>query len=158
MNICIVVHSFTGNTLMVAEKLASRLREKGHTVDLERLEVVGGEDRNQQNIDKISFNKILDLSGYDRVFIAGPVRGFSISPVLKSWISKTGSLQGKKLAIFVTHAFPYSFMGGKSAISQIESVCREKGAAILDSEVIDWGNKKRDKQIEDLVTRFEGLM
>ena len=48
MNICIVVHSFTGNTLMVAEKLASRLREKGHTVDLERLEVVGGEDRNQQ--------------------------------------------------------------------------------------------------------------
>ena len=158
MKICVVVHSFTGNTLIVAEKLAARLREKGHTVDLERLEVVGGEDRNQQSIDKIIFKKILDLSGYDRVFIAGPVRGFSISPVLKAWIEKTGSLQGKKLAIFVTHAFPFSFMGGKSAIRQIESKCREKGADIFALGIIDWGNKKRDKQIEDLVARFEGLM
>lgn len=69
-----------------------------------------------------------------------------------------GTLKDKQVAIFVTHAFPFSFMGGKSAIGQIESLCRQKNADIVAKGIIDWGNKKRDAQIEALVKSFTEIL
>lgn len=59
MNICIVVHSFTGNTMSLAEDLLKGLVSKGNSVVIERLEVIGGEDRNQQDIHKIFLKPFL---------------------------------------------------------------------------------------------------
>lgn len=158
MKIGIVVHSFSGNTLSVAEKLAQSLSKKGHETSILRLQVAGGEDRNQQDINKINLQPIPDLKEFDSLIVAGPVRGFQASPVIKKFFDEAKGIEGKSMAVFVTHAFPYNFLGGKSAIGQMDKMCREKGIKLEFTGIIDWGSGKREKQIETLVKNITDLM
>jgi flavodoxin len=158
MKIGIVVHSFSGNTMSVAERLAQSLSEKGYEADILRLQVTGGANRNQQDIGKIALQPIPDMKGFDNLIVAGPVRGFQASPVIRKFFDEVNDIEGKNVAMFVTHAFPYSFFGGKSAIGQMERMCREKGAKVGFTGIIDWGSGKREKQIETLVKNITDLM
>ena len=158
MKIGIVVHSFSGNTLSVVERLLEVLTVKGHEVEIVRLQVSGGEDRNQQDINKIDLMPYADLGRLDSLIVAGPVRGFQASPVIKKFFSEVREIEGKSVSIFVTHAFPYSFLGGKSAIGQMAEMCREKGGKVEFTAIIDWGSGRREKQIEDLVKNITEIM
>lgn len=158
MKTAILVHSMTGNTLYVAQKLKDQLQAKGHEVALEKLEPVGGEDKNMVDPTKIVLRPVLDLQGFDNVVLAGPVRGFSMSPVLKAYVSQVESLKGRKMILFVTHFFPFSFLGGESAIRQMRAAVEAKGAQVVATGIVDWKGFGREKKInrlvEDLATRF----
>ncbi len=152
MKIGLFIHSHTGNTLSVAEQLRDKLLMNGHIVELKKLEPTGGENTNVVDINKISFLPEPDMSGYDYVMIGAPVRGFSISPVLAAYLSKIAALKGQKVDLFVTQAFPYAWMGGNNAIKQMRNVCDQKGATVVNTAIVNWKNKKRDAQIQELIT------
>ncbi len=154
MKIGLFIHSHTGNTLSVAEQLKSRLQNDGHSVELRRLEPVGGENKNEIDINKISFQPEPEISGYDYVIIGAPVRGFSISPVLAAYLDKVASLRGQKIDLYVTQAFPYSWMGGNNAIKQMRSACEKKGAVVGNTSIINWRNNKKEAQIQELINRM----
>lgn len=154
MKIGIFVHSKSGNTYSVAEKLKDRLVGSGHFVELEKLEPVGGENVNTVDISQINFASKPDVSAYEIVIFCAPVRGFSISPVLAAYIAKIDTLKGKKVDLFVTQYFPFPSMGGKQAISQMRSKCEAKGAVIGSTGIINWKSGKRNKMIEEVVNRF----
>ncbi len=154
MNICILVNSLTGNTLSIAEKLKIKLEKNNNLVSLEKIEPIGGENVNETNISNINFEKIIDFNNYDLIIIGSPVRGFSISNTLKSYLDKVNSLKNKKVSLFVTHFFPFSFLGGNQTIKQNIKICEEKDAIISNTGIIDWKNKKREEQIENLVNTF----
>lgn len=154
MNICILVNSLTGNTLSIAEKLKINLEKNNNLVSLEKIEPIDGENINETNISNINFEKIIDFNNYALIIIGSPVRGFSISNTLKSYLDKVTSLKNKKVSLFVTHFFPFSFLGGNQTIKQIIKICEEKGAIISNTGIIDWKNKKREEQIENLVNTF----
>lgn len=151
MKIGLFVHSFTGNTLSIAEQLTEKLQKGGHTVELKRLEPVGGEDKNEIDIHRISFQPEPEISGYDYVIIGAPVRGFSISPVLAAYLNKVPSLKGQKIDLFVTQAFPYRWMGGNNAIKQMRNTCEKMGAVVGNTAIINWRNKKKEAQIQELL-------
>ena len=154
MKIGMFIHSQTGNTYSVSEKLRDRLIAKGHTVVLKKLEPVGGENPNQADISKILFDPVPNVSGFDMLLFAAPVRGFSISPVLAAYLNKINTLDGQKIDLFVTQMFPYSWMGGNRAINQMKQSCEKKGATIVNTGIVNWKNKKRNQQIDELVERF----
>lgn len=154
MKIGLFIHSHTGNTLAVADQLIEKLKKNGHSVELRKLEPVGGENTNEIDINKINFAPEPDMSGYDNVIIGAPVRGFSISPVLSAYVNKVSSLQGQKVDLFVTQAFPYAWMGGNNAIKQMRNICERKGAIVGKTAIINWKNKKKDTQIQELITLF----
>lgn len=154
MNICILVNSLTGNTLSIAEKLKIKLEKNNNLVSLEKIEPIDGENINETNISNINFEKIINFNNYALIIIGSPVRGFSISNTLKSYLDKVTSLKNKKVSLFVTHFFPFSFLGGNQTIKQIIKICEEKGAIISNTGIIDWKNKKREEQIENLVNTF----
>ena len=151
MKIGLFVHSYTGNTLSVADQLSKKLQTDGHTVELKRLEPVGGENKNEIDINKINFHPEPEISGYDLVIIGAPVRGFSISPVLAAYLNKLPSMKGLKVDLFVTQAFPYSWMGGNNAIKQMKVTCEKKGAIVLNTSIVNWRNKRKDTQIQELI-------
>lgn len=153
MKTAIIVHSMTGNTLLVAEKLKDTLEKRGVNVHLEKVEPAGGEDKNEMNLSRITFQNRLDLSEYDNIVMAGPVRGFSMSPVLKAYFDQS-SLKNRRVYMFVTHFFPFPFMGGNSAISQMKKFVEERGGIVLDSSIIDWKNPSRERKIQTLVEQF----
>jgi flavodoxin len=156
MNIGIIVHSHTGNTLSVATKLAQRLQSQGHRVDLHKLEVVGGENTGESKPENIALAAIPDPASYDALVFAGPVRGFSISPAMARCFSLLPFLLDKKVAVFVTQQFPKPWLGGTRAVGQYAAQLKKLGAVVSVTGIVNWSNKKREQMIETVVTSVCG--
>ena len=154
MNIAIIVHSETGNTHAVARKLEKRYTKNGHSVEVVRLEVKGGY---KQGMKDIEFEKIPDIDEYDALVFGSPVEAFSLSPVMKKYLERVGSLKGKKIACFVTKALPFNWTGGNRAIRTMKKLSESKGAKVLGSGIVVWREKRRKERIADVVDRLGKL-
>lgn len=152
MRIGIIIHSHTGNTLSVAEKLKYALAAKGHTVQLERVTAVNEDPRA-----KVRLKSIPDITAYDTFIIGAPVRAFSLSPVMKAYLDQIPEIQGKKVACFVTEHFPKPWMGGNHSVHQIIHAIRKKGGEVIDKGVINWSGKIREEQINEVVARLSRI-
>ncbi len=146
MNIGIIIHSQTGNTRMVAQKLKERLTAAGHTVSLQS---VSAANDGEADVSKIMLTEKPDVSPYDVLLFGAPVRGFMLSPVMQAYISGLKSLQGKKVGCFMTHFFPFAWMGGNSAMNQLLKAVQNKGAAVYGTAIVHWSKAAtRQAQIE----------
>jgi NAD(P)H dehydrogenase (quinone) len=153
MRIGIIVYSQTGNTFSVAQKLKEKLTAGGHSVNIERLTTVGGEtDPARAKIEKLP-----DLGGYDALVFAAPVQAFSLSRVMAGYMKQLPSLQGRKVACFVTKGLPFAFTGGNSAISLLKKGVESRGGTVAGTGIVYWSNKDRDNQINDVVEKLSKL-
>lgn len=152
MKIGIFVHSKTGNTRSVAERLLERLTANGHTVDLQRISA--------ENDDEADFKKIVlkdqpDVEGYDVLMFGAPVRGFSLSPVMQAYLNTLGPLANRETACFVTQFLPYPWLGGNRAIKQMSNICIVKGAKIVETGIVNWSvETKRERLIQEVIERM----
>jgi len=144
MKIGIIVHSKTGNTYSVVKKLKEELLTLGHTVNIERIEPVDGSKKPYYP----------NISEYDALVFGCPVHGASMSQALSSYLSQITSLKDKRVACLVTELFPYAWMGGNRAISQMKNSCEAKGAIIVGTGVVNWKRLHREKAIDELITKL----
>lgn len=154
MKVGILVHSKTGNTLNVAGKIVQKLKTDGYSASIEQIIAANDEET---DINKIRLTNTPNINQYDVVIFGGPVRGFSLSPILKSYLLKCESLQGKKVKCYVTQFFPYPWMGGRRAIEQMKDLCESKGSEVVDTAIINMKNKNVDKMIADAVEKLSCL-
>lgn len=147
MNIGIIVHSQTGNTLSVAKELKKVLLGAGHSVSIEKMIAV--HDR-EQDFRKVKLIIIPQHSSFDALIFGAPVRGFSLSPVMKAYLSQIETLQGKKVECFVTEFFPFPWMGGNQAIRQMKEICESKGAEVIETGIVNWSSRSRNDKIDYL--------
>ena len=152
MKVGIIVHSQTGNTLMVAQKIKEKLLTAGHAVSLLKVSALNDEEGDAQ---KVRLKEKPDIDGYDAVLFGAPVRGFSLSPVMQAYLSQIGSLSGKKTACFLTQQFPHPWMGGNRAMKQMLAFCGGKGAAVYGTGIVNWSNaENREKLIHAVVGKL----
>ncbi|MGE5549694.1 MAG: flavodoxin family protein [Bacteroidota bacterium] len=151
MKIGIIVHSQTGNTYSVAQKLKEKLAAAGHAVDLERLKAVGEVKPGTKDV---RFESLPDIGWYEALVFGAPVQGFSLAPAMASYLAQIGSLQGKKVACLVTQHLPHPWMGGNRTVGQMKRICEAKGAVFCGSGIVNWTNKRREQKIVEVV---EGL-
>ena len=154
MNVGIIVYSHTGNTLSVAQKLEKALKAAGHEASIARVEPVNDDP---QSGAPVSLKSAPDISLYDAVIFASPVRGFSLAPVMKLYLSQMSSMTGKKSYCFVTQHLKKAWMGGNHAVRQIKNACKAKGSDILSSGIVNWSGDARDHQINDIVRRLSTI-
>jgi len=154
MNIGIIVYSQTGNTNSVALKLKEELSATGHSVDIERVIPAGDA---QPGAKDIQFESRPEVGTYDALVFGAPVEAFSLSQVMKSYLSQVASLKGKKVACFVTKGLPFYWTGGSRAIVQMKKICDSKDAAICGTGIVVWMGKGREKKIADLVEKLSKL-
>jgi flavodoxin len=146
MNIGIIIHSQTGNTLSVAQKLKEKLSAAGHSVSIQRVSAANDGETNVQNI---KLTEKPDAGAYDVLLFGAPVRGFSLSPVMKAYLGCIGQLRGKKTGCFITHYFPYAWMGGNQALGQLCGIVKAKGASVYGTGMVHWSRAAtRETQIE----------
>jgi hypothetical protein len=150
MKIGIIVYSYTGNTLSVAECLKTKLEENGNLVVLESIKA---KDENP-NLTKVELNVIPDARRFDQIVLAAPVRGFAVSPIMKAYLENCPCLDGKPIACFVTHAFPFPWLGGNSALKMMNKLVKAKHARVVSTGVVNWGSKKRESDIQKIVSEF----
>lgn len=151
MEIGIIVHSLTGNTYSVAQKLEQTLSKAGHHVVIEKI-IVAGEENPQDR--HFQIETAPDTNKYEALCFCAPVRAFSLSPVMTAYLNQISSLKGKKVACFVTMQFPFAWMGGKHAISQMKRNCNLKNTEVIDTGIIGWSSKQREDQISATVEKL----
>lgn len=153
MNIGMILYSQTGHTLGVAKKLQEKLSAAGHSVTLERVEVVSDVAPGKA----AEFKTIPDASKYEALVFGSPVQAFSLSQVMVEYLKQVPSLQGKKVACLITQAFPFPWLGGNRAVRQMKGACESKGATVIGSGIVNWMKKSREQQIVEVVDRLSGL-
>ncbi|MGP6147297.1 flavodoxin family protein [Jeotgalibaca sp. A122] len=155
MKIGIIIHSKTGNTLSVAQRLLENLLALGHFCKVEKVVATNDEEMDPS---KIVLENQPDLTGYDCLILAAPVRAFSLSPVMKAYLARASQLSKEKVFCYVTEGFPFSSMGGNRAIKQFNNIIEAKGAIVEATGIINWSNPRREKQIVQLVNKFISLI
>jgi flavodoxin len=151
MNVAIPVHSRTGNTRSVAERLKQSLESAGHKVRIIDVRTPGGSG---QEPDEMPFDGVTALSGYEGIIFGSPVHAFSLAPDMQAFMGTLPTLQGKTVACFVTQAFPFTWMGGTRAVRQMAKLCRARGATVSGTGVVNWGRTCREKLIRRTVEKI----
>lgn len=144
MNIQILVHSMTGNSLQVANMLKLNLESEVNKVGLTHIKA---DDEKNLDPDAIKITALPDLKNADLIIIGGPVRGFQPSPAMKKTLKSLGSLKGKKVALFVTEFFPFNFMGGNQAIKMMTKSIEQRGGKVELKRIIHWYNWGRNLKV-----------
>lgn len=155
MKIGIIVYSQTGNTKSVAEKLKDRLSEKGHTAEIEQVLPAGEVGPGTK---EAAFTSRPDVEAYDAVIFGSPVQAFSLAAAMKLYMPQIGSLQGKKVACFVTKQLPGKWTGGNKAVKQLAKFCEAKGGAVAASGIIIWSSKEKEQMIENTVEELSSCL
>lgn len=149
MNIGIIVHSQTGNTYSVGEKIEEKLRADGHNVSLIRIQTKDAANKNQKDIQLDCMPEVKD---YDALVFGGWIQAFNLYPGVSMYLNQLPSLSDKKVTCFLTQHFRYKWMGGMNGLSKMEKILSSKGATVLAANIINWSDEnKRPKQIGELV-------
>ncbi len=151
MNVAIPVHSRTGNTRSVADRMQQTLESAGHAVRIIDVRTTGGSG--QEPGDTV-FDGVTTLSGYDGIIFGSPVHAFSLAPDMEAFMKVLPPLEGKTVACFVTQAFPFPWMGGTRAVRQMAKLCRARGATVSGTCVVNWGRTCREKLIRRAVEKI----
>lgn len=150
MKIGIIIHSQTGHTLSVAERMQQILMAVGHSVAIDRVVATNDEEPKPE---QVTLESAPDYAQYEALILGAPVRGFALSPVMTAYLSTIPTFSDKRIECFVTEYFPFPSMGGNQAIRQMRAICEEKGGEVVGTGVINWSNPKRDRQIDQLVDK-----
>jgi flavodoxin len=154
VNIGIIVHSDTGNTMSVADKLKARLTKAGHKVTVERVEPVGDA---KPGTPGVGLKTAPAVDKYDALIFGAPVNAFSLSPAMKAYLAQVGSLKGKKVACYVTKALRFHWTGGNRAIKQMKGAAEAKGGKVVGTGIVIWKESLRQPTTSEVVEKFGGL-
>jgi NAD(P)H dehydrogenase (quinone) len=153
MNISIIIHSKTGHTYAVAQKLQEKLVAKGHKVALEKITPAGDAHPGVKNL---QLETKPEIKTYDGLIFAAPVWAFALSPVMATYLSGISSLKGKKIAAFVTMGFPFAWLGGNRALKQLKQICEAKAGSVMAVDIV--GRSGQDeKAVTDTVEKLSGV-
>jgi len=142
MKRAVIYYSKTGNTKSVVEKLS----------DFDLLKVIPVDDN--PNIPNPILKVSPSVKDYERVVFASPVHGFQVSRVMKAYLAQVDDLANLTIDIFVTHHFPFAWLGGNQTLKQMKKLIENKNGQVRYMTSINWTSKKRKTVIEELTTLY----
>jgi NAD(P)H dehydrogenase (quinone) len=153
LKIGIIVDSKSGFTYSIAQRLEEKLSVLRHDVQVERIEPI---DEKQVDIKKIQLKSFPEINQYEAIIFGAWVRGGFLSPAMAAYMNQMPSLQGKKIACFVTKGLPFAWTGGNQTINRMVKLCESKEGRVVDTGmIIRMGPRK--KQTADLIAKFGKL-
>jgi menaquinone-dependent protoporphyrinogen IX oxidase len=147
MKIGIIIYSMTGNTRAVAQRLLDTMKTKGLDASLLEIRTIS-DDPDHLAVELLERP---ETTGFDKLVFASPVHAFSLSRVMKTYLSETEDLAGKESVLFVTHHFPFAWMGGNSALRQMKNRVQKKHGSVKQLFCVNWSSKKREDNIRQLL-------
>lgn len=153
MKIGMIVYSYTGQTLALAEALQEKLTAAGHEVQLKQLETPAGFKPGQSST---TLSSIPSLGTYDDLVLAAPTWGGLPASPMAAFLEKLPDLQGKRLVYLATGFFPPK-LGCLQAIEKMKTACEAKHAQSLGSGSISRLCFGRKKKTEQMVKELAGL-
>ncbi|WP_027108023.1 flavodoxin family protein [Lacticigenium naphthae] len=150
MHIGMIIQSYSGNTLDVANLYKQVLEKNNHHVTLE---VITTKNKNAQGNEPIELNHTPDPSLYDCLIFGAPVKGLSLSPIMIAYLTKMPSLKKKKAGIFITEYLPFAWMGGAKSLDQLSQLIEEHQGTVVYKHVINLETRRQPEKIIELIAR-----
>ena len=141
----IIVYSKTGNTLGVAQRLAEKINSEVMEVKVEN---------DDPNILVPVLTQTPDVCTYSHLVFAAPVHGFNLSKAMHTYLNQLPDLTGKTVDLFITHFFPFAWMGGNRALRQMKMIVEGKHAIVNQMTSINWKSKKRESDIYQMIENY----
>ncbi|MBU1019825.1 MAG: flavodoxin [Firmicutes bacterium] len=145
MKSLIVIYSKTGNTLSVAKKI-----KEATDFDLEEVKAKSDDP----SIVKPELIYIPDVTSYNHLVLASPVHGFNLSKIMHAYMSQLPDLSGKTVDLFITHYFPYAWLGGNHTLRQMKKLVEDKNGKVKSMTSINWKTKKRKDVIIKMIENY----
>jgi flavodoxin len=142
----IVIYSKTGNTRSVGMRLKDVLK-----CDLDEIKAVS--DNPDQTY--VELTHAPDVEVYPHVIFGSPVHGFTIPKVTKAYLEGLPDLDGKDVDLFVTHFFPFAWMGGNQVLKQMKKIIIRKNGVVNKMTSVNWKSKKREQVIESMIKSYQ---
>jgi len=156
MRIALVVHSKTGNSRSVADKVNVALSNLGHEVTIFSLSPLNPD---VSKVSDVKLSSMPEVKGFDALILGAPVWGFTLSPVMQYYIANTVFPPSMAVYVFVTQYFPFAFLGGNNAIRGYEKLLSGKKQKVKKAYIIGWSNqKKREKSLGLILTDLPSLL
>lgn len=156
MKIGLIIHSVTGNTRYVAEKLSKALADKGHAVDYKEVKTEGDAASGGKGIRFIE-KPVVDEC--DVLIMGSHTEAFDLEPAMKQYLKGDLKMDCNKVICYATHQFPFPWLGGNRTVKKMQKLCREQGAMETFGVVIDWKpDKGRDERIKKAVDEILSLI
>ena len=156
MHVGILVYSATGHTLSIAAQLKDGLSDVGHQVVLERLEAADSVGASGASV---VLKASPDVSCYDALVFACPVRGGMPAPPMDGYLTHLSSLSGKRAACLVTGFFPVAAWGRDQTLARMKAISESKGAKVCGCGSVGWFSVNRRAQaalvVDELVRCFD---
>ena len=154
MRVGIIVHSQSGHTLAVAQKLEEKLAEEGHDVSLNRVEAA---EPTTSSACGVAPRTKPAAARYEKIVFGSPVRGGELPPPMARYLDQVSSLGGKPVAFLLTH-FLRRAWGTEQTIAQMTELCESKGATVVGSADVRWPNLQRGRDIQKAVDKLGQLL
>lgn len=142
----IVIYSKTGNTRSVAMRLKDVLK-----CDLEEIKAVS--DNPEQTY--VELTHAPEVETYPHIIFGSPVHGFSIPKVTRAYLEGLPDLDGKTVDLFITHFFPFAWMGGNQVLKQMKKIILRKHGVVQKMTSVNWKSKKREQIIESMIKSYQ---
>ena len=152
MKIGIIVHSQTGHTLLVGERIREKLQSDGHEVSLMRMQNLENEEA--KNPTDVHLDSLPETAGFDALIFGAWVQAFTLCPGFSNYLEQIPDIDSENVSCFLTQQFRYKWMGGNRAMAKMKASLKAKGAVANSAAIINWSNKKREQQIEGVAERF----
>ena len=152
--IALIFYSYSGNTKKAIDCIKDKLIFK--KINVETIEIKPlVEERNffKQCIDsfrkktpQLSDSLKYDLSTFDYIIFASPIWALTITPSLRSYLTKVEGLKDKKTACFLTYG---SGTGSQKALRELGDILKNKGANLAFSGSLSGFKTKNKSYLED---------
>ncbi len=156
MKIGIIVYSQTGNTYSVVEKVKEKLVNKGHEVNIDRLEPLD-QSEVHPGAKNIKYKNFPELGKYEGYIFASPVQAFSLAAGMESYLKNIESLDNKKTACVLTKGLPFNWTGGTRAMKQLRDLLETKNSNVVETGIIKWLSFNRNKKIKKIVEKMSKI-
>ena len=154
MKIGIIIYSKTGHTKSVAETLEQQLKDRGHDVTLDFIEIA----EQEKDVMHPEITKAPDASPYDFLIFGAPVQGFRLCAAMSTYLNLLDDMKGKKFACIVTQALPFKWLGGEQASRKMKSIVTDKGGEFIGHSIINWNKADREGRIDDTIKHILRLI
>lgn len=142
MKRAVVFYSLTGNTKIVANLFEG----------FDQLEITTNNEYPQSKDNQLV--NIPDISSYDDIVFACPTHGARMAKPMVKYMQQISSLKDKKINVFITHFFPYQWMGGSQTLKQFKKMVEAKHGQVQHMVSINWKSKHREKLILNMLSEF----
>jgi hypothetical protein len=146
-----LIHSQSGNTLSIAHRLSDVLTQKGHEVFVTHIKSrdVNRSMQFPQEIEIVQDNLPEEV---DVLFVGGWVQAFSLCRGLQYYLNHF-NVRSNEINLFLTHHFPYEWMGGTNAMKQLKRLVLKANVKVVDDVIFNWSRKNNQNKIQEWIEK-----